>query len=125
MSTLLVVADAEWVVNDVSAAVTDPGTEVRAVDDVDEAAQAVEERHYDAVIIDMQVGSSGGMAITRRLRDSMVMGAAERSPIVILLDRHADAFLARRAGADAHLLKPFTSQALREVLGAITAPDRG
>lgn len=125
MSSLLVVADAEWVVNDVSAAVTDPGTDIRPVGNADEAVEAMENRRYDAVIVDMQVGSSGGMAITRRLRDAMVAGDAERSPIVLLLDRHVDAFLARRAGADAHLLKPFTSQALRGVLDAITAPDRG
>ena len=40
----------------------------------------------------------------------------EQAPIMLLLDRSADVFLAKRAGADAYLIKPFTSQQLREVM---------
>jgi DNA-binding response OmpR family regulator len=67
----------------------------------------------------MQVGSMGGMAITRLLRDAMVGGSIDEAPIVMLLDRSADVFLAGRAGADAHLVKPFTSQQLRSILTAL------
>ena len=70
----------------------------------------------DLSIVDMQVGSMGGMAITRTLK---AMTPAT-GPIVLLLDRQADAFIARRAGADAWLAKPFNAQALRRVLADVT-----
>ncbi len=42
-------------------------------------------------------------------------------PIVLLLDRRADAFLAKRAGANGWLVKPFTVQDLRATLAEVTA----
>jgi DNA-binding response OmpR family regulator len=66
-----------------------------------------------AVIIDMQVGSMGGMAVVRRLREAMAMNQIEPTRLILLLDRSADRFLAQRAGADVGLLKPFTAQELR------------
>jgi CheY-like chemotaxis protein len=35
---------------------------------------------------------------------------------VLLLDRAADAFIARRAGADAHVLKPINAAELRQAV---------
>jgi CheY-like chemotaxis protein len=121
MPALLVVTDAVWVANDVRAAISDPSTTVQIAEDADRAVELVTESWFDAIIVDMQVGSAGGMAITRRLRDAMASEEVERAPIVLLLDRQADAFLAKRAGASAHILKPFTSQDLRGVLGTLAA----
>jgi DNA-binding response OmpR family regulator len=121
MPSLLLVADAEWVRNDVKAAVTDPTTSVDAIDDPKAATERAAERHYDVIVVDMQVGSMGGMAITRLLHDAMATEAIERTPVVMLLDRKADEFLARRAGANAFLVKPFTSQELRSALSAVGA----
>ena len=56
------------------------------------------------------------------LQEGVVPVNAEAAPIVLLLDRQADVFLAKRAGADAYLVKPFTSQQLRAALGALPAP---
>jgi DNA-binding response OmpR family regulator len=70
----------------------------------------------DAIVIDMQVGSMGGMAVIRRLRDAIAMGEIEQVPLVLLLDRVVDEFIAKRAGADRALVKPFTAQAFRRVL---------
>jgi DNA-binding response OmpR family regulator len=118
MAHLLLVADDLWVKNDVAAAVTDPGTILQSIDEPEEAADVLGERRYDAAIVDMQVGSMGGMAITRLLRDAMATGDVDETPIILLLDRHADTFLAKRAGADAYVVKPFTSQQLRMALTA-------
>jgi DNA-binding response OmpR family regulator len=112
------VADDRWVRTDVAAAVTDPGTLLESVDVPEAAAEALAEKRYDALIVDMQVASMGGMAITRFLQSAMSSGNADTTPIVLLLDRQADAFLAKRAGADAYLVKPFTSQQLRTVLAS-------
>ena len=40
-------------------------------------------------------------------------------PILLLLDRSADAFLAKRAGADDWLIKPFSPQDLRASVDSI------
>lgn len=107
---VMVVADAPWVSNRVRAAlggraeiweITDPGQ-----------IERMESPVADAVIVDMQVGSMGGMAVIRALKGETPAG----TPIIQLLDRSADEFLARRAGADAWLLKPFTARQLRSAL---------
>lgn len=110
---MLLVSDASWVRNQVRAALSG-SAEIVEVDDpyqVEAAAPGT-----DLSIVDMQVGSMGGMAITRTLK---AMTPAT-GPIVLLLDRQADAFIAKRSGADAWLAKPFNAQALRRVLADVT-----
>lgn len=68
-------------------------------------------------LVDMQVGSMGGMAITRQLREAIHAGTIPAGTIVMLLDRQADAFIAKRAGADGWVVKPFTAQQLRATIG--------
>lgn len=116
MVSILLIADADWVRNDISAAITDPGTSLTTVDDPNEGATLAAERRYDLIAIDMQIRSTGGMATVRMFKDAMFRNEISRVPVVLLLDRSADVFLAKRAGADAHLLKPFTSQQLRAVM---------
>jgi CheY-like chemotaxis protein len=112
---LLLVADTEWVRNDVAAALPSTAWSVHFSDPrtVVEAATA---HPPAAAVIDMQVGSMGGMAVIHRLRDAMAMGEIAHFPLILLLDRPADDFLARRAGADRSLVKPFTAQQLRKAL---------
>ena len=76
----------------------------------------MEDDNPDAVIIDMQVGSMGGMAIVRALLDAAAMSHVPRTPTILLLDRSADVFLAGRAGADAFLVKPIVAEELRAAL---------
>lgn len=121
MATVLLVADAPWVRNQVAAALTDPGTTIESVSDPRHVLDAYRELSPDAVVIDLQVGSMGGMAIARTLRDAAFTEDLSLVPLILLLDRSADAFLAKRAGADAWLTKPFNAQQLREALGAVLA----
>ena len=90
------------------------GWEIEEVTDPRAVVARVEESRVDAVIIDMQVGSKGGMAIIRSIRQATDL--FERPRLVLLLDRSADEFLARRAGADAAVLKPFEAPELRAAL---------
>ena len=53
----------------------------------------------------------GGMAITRSIRE-----LDEPTPVVMLLDREADAFLAGRSGASGWVVKPFSAFALRTAI---------
>jgi DNA-binding response OmpR family regulator len=118
---VLVVTDAVWVENDVRASLTDPGTVVDRVADPDLAVEAAIEHAPDVAVIDLQVGSTGGMAVVRALRAAVDSEAIKSVRMVLLLDRDADHFIARRAGADAAVVKPFTAQELRAAV-ALPAP---
>jgi len=111
MPTALLVADGSWVTNEVRSALSYGSWHVDTIADPRTAVERIGESRVDAVIIDMQVGSSGGMAIVRAIRQAT--DQAERPRLVLLLDRAADVFLARRAGADAWVLKPFDAPELR------------
>lgn len=116
MPRVLVVADAPWARNEVHAALTAPGTEL--VDHTDPAtvAETVSAGEFDAVLVDLQVGSMGGMAVARSVREAATVGGAAPVPVVIMLDRKADAFLAKRSGAAAWVAKPFTSHEISVAL---------
>jgi DNA-binding response OmpR family regulator len=120
MTSILLVADATWVRNDVEAALADPTIELVVETDPRAAAQVVRDEHFDWAIVDMQVGSMGGMALVRMLRSAIASAEIADLGIVLLLDRDADRFLAGRAGADASVVKPFTAQDLRSTLAAAT-----
>lgn len=119
MSHVLLVADAEWVRNDVEAAIGDPDSTVTVLDDPAAAAEVAARESFDVVVVDMQVKSMGGMAIVRLLKDAMATEAIDSTPIILMLDRTADTFLAKRAGATTHLVKPFTAQDFRATLDAL------
>lgn len=114
MPIALVVADGRWVTNEVRSALSVDSWEIEEIEDPRAVTDRLEESRVDAVIIDMQVGSKGGMAVVRSIRQAFE--AAQRPRMVLLLDRSADVFLAGRAGADASVLKPFDAPELRAAL---------
>lgn len=120
---VLVVADAPWVRSEVAAATSDPGFELLEEADPRSVVDTCVDAVPDVVIIDLQVGSMGGMAVTRSLRDAILAGEIEDATLVLLLDREADAFLAGRSGADAWLVKPFTTQQLRALLTPVATKE--
>lgn len=111
--SVLVVTDAVWVENDVRASLTDPGTVINRVADPRQAVEAAGLYAADVAVVDLQVGSKGGMAVVRSLNSAAASGDIGPLRTVLLLDRDADRFLAHRAGADVAVLKPFTAQDLR------------
>lgn len=118
---VLVVADADWVRSEVAAASAD--FELIEETDPSKAVVTSGEIAPDAVLVDLQVGSMGGVAVTRMLRDAILARHIDDTVIVLLLDRSADEFIAGRSGADAWLVKPFTPQQLRSVLTSVLTPD--
>lgn len=114
MPIVLVVADGSWVTNEVRSALATGSWQIEELSDPRTVNDRLEESRVDAVIIDMQVGSKGGMAVVRSIRQDI--DPTERPRMVLLLDRSADEFLARRAGADASVLKPFDASELRAAL---------
>lgn len=113
MPRVLVVADEPWVRNEVHATLTAPGFELLDHEESSTAARTAVTDDIDVLIVDLQVGSMGGMAITRSIREATGDENGPGLPVVLLLDRSADGFLAKRAGAAAWLTKPFTSHQLQ------------
>ena len=118
MPLALVIADSEWVVNDVLASLPPGDWKVEVLDDPNQSGTKVAEIDPDVVIVDLQVRSMGGMAVVREIKATLEGEDLPR--LVILLDREVKGFLAKRAGADAWVLKPFSSHELRVALGAST-----
>lgn len=114
MPTVLVVADAPWVTNEVRSALTSGTWQIEELADSRAVVDRLEESRVDVVIVDMQIGSKGGMAVIRAIRQAT--DSLDRPRTVLLLDRSADRFLAGRAGADTSVLKPINSAELREAV---------
>lgn len=119
MARIFVVTDEPWVRNEVHAALSVPGVELADHSDPATVAADAIEANAAAVIVDLQVGSMGGMAVARSIRNAEAHKAEVL--VVLLLDRRADAFLAGRAGADAWVTKPFTARELRDAVGPIAS----
>ncbi len=116
MIEILVVSDAPTVRDDVRAAIEDDETVVRELTDGHAVRAEVAEDPPDLVITDMQVGAMGGVAICMDLRLEASSGRLPHVPVLVLLDRRADVFLARRSEAEGFVVKPFDSLRLRRAV---------
>lgn len=119
MQKVLLVADRQSVIDQVHAALA--GADVVLIDysDSDTAAATAYQQDIDAVLVDMQVGSMGAMAVARDVRAKA--GSAPEIPVTILLDRQADAFLAGRSGAKNWVSKGAPASELRAALAPTPA----
>ena len=106
MTEVLVVSDSVRVRNEVVSAIFDPTTNLRELTRGSEVRTAVGKTTPDLVVLDQQIGKMGGMATCLDLRLEESGGRLPHVPVLLLLDRRADVFLARRAGADGWVVKP-------------------
>ena len=120
MVDVLVVADGAWVINGIRSALDDGSFSLEVVDDPRTVNGATASLR-DLIVVDLQIGSMGGMAVTRAIRAACSKADVVVPPIILLLDRAADAFLAKRAGADAWVRKPLQGFELREVADRLVA----
>jgi len=121
MTTILVAAEAKWVRDQVRSAFVSPGQEVVEVtrgQDVRDSVAAIEP---DLVILDLQIGNMGGVAVAIDLRLEESGGRLPHVRILLLLDRRDDAFIARRADVDLTLLKPVDAGVLRRAAAPLLA----
>jgi DNA-binding response OmpR family regulator len=112
--TVLLATDADWVFDEVDAALADDQTTVYRVRRGVDVIPAIRELQPDLVVLDLQIGNMGGMATCMAIRNEE---GADRLPItavLMLLDRAADVFLAHRADADGWLIKPLDAFRLRK-----------
>ena len=123
MADILVASDAPWVLDEVTAGVGGPEIEVRSVLAGLDVLPAVVERLPDLVVLDLQIGNMGGMAACLNLRLEEGAGRVGHVPVLMLLDRRADVFLARRSGAEGWLIKPLDPIRLRRAVHALLAGE--
>jgi len=120
---ILLATDADWIVDEVTAALGGPDTSFSVVREGRHVAKVVAEHTPDVVVTDLQVGTMGGMAITMALRLDESAGALPHVPVVMLLDRTADVYLAQRSDAEAWLVKPLDALRLTRAVRAAAAGE--
>jgi len=116
VTRILLAADAPWVVDEVTAAVSDPDNEVVCLDNGAAVLPYLAENDVDLVILDLQIGNMGGMAVCQEIRLEEGAARLDRIPVLMLLDRRADVFLARRVDAEGWLVKPLGPIRLRRAI---------
>ena len=121
MPTVLIATDADAVADGVAAAIEDEQTTVVRLRTGAEVPAAVGQHDPDLVVLDLQIGNMGGMAVAQHLRAEADMERLPDTAILMLLDRKADVFLAKRSQADGWLFKPLDSFRLRKAAQALLA----
>jgi DNA-binding response OmpR family regulator len=120
---VLVATDADWIFEDVDAALTDEDTRVVRVRAGRDVSAAVRQVNPGLVVLDLQIGNMGGIATALDLQQDFDAGDVPRVPILLLLDRPADVPMARRTGIQGWLVKPLDAFRLRRAARAIAASD--
>jgi DNA-binding response OmpR family regulator len=123
VETILVAAEASWIRDQVQVAFVEPGQRVVEVQRGQDVRNAVGEHEPGVVILDMQIGNMGGLAVAIDLRLEGSAGRIPDTSILLLLDREADRFLAKRVDADAELVKPVDPGTLRRTVDELLARE--
>jgi DNA-binding response OmpR family regulator len=116
MSTILVAAEASWVRELVRSSCTGPGQRVIEATRGQDVRDMVKDEEPELVVLDLQIANMGGIAVSIDLRLEASAGRIPDTSILLLLDREADRFLAKRADADAELVKPVDPGTLRRTV---------
>jgi DNA-binding response OmpR family regulator len=77
------------------------------IEDVDSA--------YDYIFVDMQVKSNGGPSLIRELKRNDL---TKNTKFILLADREADEFQAKRVGADYFIVKPISKAAMNQMFNS-------
>jgi DNA-binding response OmpR family regulator len=120
---VLLATDADWIHDEVDAALADESIHVVRVRTGREVIPAVIAGSPVLVVLDLQIGNMGGVATALNLQQDFEHLDGPQPPIMLLLDRPADVLLARRAGVEGWLVKPLDAFRLRRAARALMAGD--
>lgn len=115
---VLIAADAPWIHEEIVSALPAEAT-VRSLMNGAAVRAAVGEATPDLVILDSQISNMGAMAVTYDLRNEESGGRLPHVPVLILLDRPSDVFLARQCQAEGYLVKPLDPLRVRRATTAL------
>jgi CheY-like chemotaxis protein len=125
VTDILLATDADWLFDDIVAALGGAHLihRVRAGVDVVPAIQQVDPA---LVLLDLQIGNMGGVAACIAIKQRVIMEDLDDRPVLLLLDRDVDVFLAKEADADGWLVKPLDAfGTLRAVEAALAGESVG
>jgi DNA-binding response OmpR family regulator len=118
---ILIATDSEAVYDDIRAVVAGPDATIRWVRRGDAVRDSMNLAPADLAIVDSQIGAMGGIAVALDLRLEADAGRLEARPVLLVLDRRPDVFMARRSGAEGWILKPLDPIRLRKAVTALLA----
>ncbi len=121
MPEILIATDAQNVFDEFRSVIEDPQTTVRWVRQGEAVREEINARPADLVIADMQIGAMGGIAVAMDLKLEADAGRLEPCPVLLVLDRRPDVFMARRSGADGWIMKPLDPIRIRTAVAALLA----
>ncbi|MCL4423592.1 MAG: response regulator [Actinobacteria bacterium] len=119
MVRILVASDAASVYQMIAAAVESADVEVEWLQSGPALIESVRQEEPDLVVLDMQIASMGGMAVCMELRLDESAGWIDHVGVLMLLDRRADVFLAKRSSAEGWLVKPLDPIRIRRAVRAL------
>jgi DNA-binding response OmpR family regulator len=94
-----------------------PDLEIEVVADAREALASMARAAPAVAVVDLQTGSAGGFALARDMHQS---DRLKEVPILMLLERDQDSWLAKQAGANAIRVKPLgVAQLVADTLALI------
>jgi CheY-like chemotaxis protein len=118
---VLIAADSREVYDEVRQVLRGGAESLRWAKSGPEAIALCVEEPPDLAILDSQIGSMGALAVTYELHLEEGAGRLDGIPILLLLDRRADVYLAERSDADGYLVKPLDPIRLRKAVAALVA----
>lgn len=121
MPTILVASDSAPVRDAVRSALVRPGFSVVQAERGQDVVPFVAQTPPDLIVLDMQIGNMGGIATAIELHNEHSADRCDDVPMVLLLDREADRFLAHRAEVDGVIVKPFDPGTLRRAVTKVLA----
>ena len=68
--------------------------------------------NFDYIFVDMQINNNGGPSVINELKRKTIH---KNSKFILLIDREADIFQAKRVRADGYLLKPIDKTNLKKL----------
>jgi DNA-binding response OmpR family regulator len=121
MTVIVVASDAPSLRREVASVTAGTDTEIVELSSGPDVVRTVLEDPPDLVVVDMQMGNMGGMAVCLEMRLEESYLDIPHVPVLMLLDRRPDVFLARRSGAEGWLVKPLDPLRLRRATRALLA----
>ena len=123
MPNVLIVSDSPNVQAEVHSVLPDSDYEVTLLSSGAQVLPYLKKHTADLVVMDLQMGNMGGVATCLDLRLEASADRLPSVPVLLLLDRRADVFMAKRAGAQGWLVKPLDPIRLRKATRALLAGD--
>ncbi len=121
MARILVASDAPSVRSEIASITKGVGVDVVEATSGSDVVRMVREDPPDLVVVDMQMGYMGGMAVCLELRLEESYNDVPHVPVLMLLDRRPDVFLAKRSSAEGWLVKPLDPLRVRRATRALLA----